>query len=112
MLTAIKLLHTTIYALMVAAIVYTLYCGITGTFSIILWASIGLICLEGVIFFGNGRTCPLTNLARKYGDSKGYVGDLFCPQWLSDRTFSIFTTLFLIGLVLVAIRLIAGRTAW
>ena len=71
-----------------------------------LWVSIGLICLEGVIFLGNGRVCPLTNLAKNYEDPKGYVGDLFCPQWLFDRTFSIFTTLFFIGLVWVAVRLI------
>ena len=109
MLTAIKIHHTAIYAVMVAAIFFTLYCGITGTVNVMLWASIGLICLEGVVFFGNGRRCPLTNLAKKYGDPKGYVGDLFCPEWLSRRTFSVFTTLFLIGVVLVGIRLIWAR---
>jgi|WetSurMetagenome_2_1015567.scaffolds.fasta_scaffold872130_1 hypothetical protein len=109
MLTAIKVLHTAIYALMVAAIFFILYCGITGTRNLMLAISIGLICLEGAVFFGNGRMCPLTNLAKKYGDPKGYVGDLFCPEWLSRRTFSVFTTLFLIGLVLVAIRLVMER---
>jgi hypothetical protein len=109
MLTAIKAAHTIIYGVMVAAIFYVLYCGITGIVDVMLGMSIGLVCLEGVVFFSNGRKCPLTNLAQRYGDPKGYVGDLFCPKWLSRRTFSIFTTLFLIGLMLVVFRLISVR---
>ena len=90
---------------MVVAIFYILYCGITGTLNVLLAMSIGLVGLEGVVFFVNGRKCPLTALATRYGDSKGYVGDLFCPEWLSHRTFSIFTSLFVLGLLLVAFRL-------
>ena len=108
MLTTIKAVHTAIYAVMVAAIFYVLYCGVTGTLNILLAVSIGLIGLEGVIFFGNGRKCPLTALAKQYGDPKGYVGDLFCPEWLSSRTFSIFTSLFVFGLLLVAFRLMSA----
>ena len=83
-----------------------LYCGITGTLNVLPAVSIGLVGLEGAVFFGNGRKCPLTALAKQYGDPKGYVGDLFCPEWLSRRTFSVFTSLFLVGLLLVAIRLV------
>jgi len=108
MLTAIKTLHTAIYAVMVAAIFYVLYCGITGTLNVLLAVSIGLVGLEGAVFFGNGRKCPLTALAKQYGDPKCYVGDLFCPEWLSRRTFSIFTSLFVVGLVLVAFRLLSA----
>jgi len=108
MLTAIKTLHTAVYAVMVAAIFYVLYCGVTGTLNVLLAVSIGLVGLEGAVFFGNGRKCPLTALAKQYGDPKGYVGDLFCPEWLSDRTFSIFTSLFVVGLLLVAFRLLSA----
>ena len=108
MLTAIKTLHTAVYAVMVAAIFYVLYCGVTGTLDALLAVSIGLVGLEGAVFFGNGRKCPLTALAKQYGDPKGYVGDLFCPEWLSRRTFSIFTSLFVLGLLLVAIRLLSA----
>jgi len=105
MLTTIKAVHTAIYAVMVAAIFYILYSGITGTLNILLTLSIGLVGSEGVVFFVNGRKCPLTTLAKRYGDPKGYVGDLCCPEWLSRRTFSIFTSLFVLGLLLVAFRL-------
>jgi hypothetical protein len=108
MLRTIKAVHTAVYAVMVAAIFYVLYCGITGTRSILLAVSIGLVCLEGVVFFVNGRKCPLTALAKQYGDPKGYVGDLFCPEWLSRRTFSIFTSLFVLGLLLVGFRLLSA----
>jgi hypothetical protein len=107
MLTAIKALHTVVYAVMVVAIFYVLYCGISGTLNIKLAVAVGLVALEGVVFFGNGRKCPLTRLAQRYGDPKGYVGDLFCPEWLSRRTFSIFTTIFCIALLLVTFRLIS-----
>jgi len=106
MLTAIKTLHTAICAAMVAAIFYALYCGVTGRLNVLLAVSIGLVGLEGAIFFGNGRKCPLTFLAKRYGDPKGHVGDLVCPEWLSNRTFSIFTSLFTVGLVLVLVRLL------
>jgi hypothetical protein len=105
MLTTIKALHTAIYAVMVAAIFYVIYCGISGTLNVLLAVSVGLVALEGAVFFGNGRKCPLTALAKQCGDPKGYVGDLFCPEWLADRTFSIFTSLFVIGLLLVGFRL-------
>ena len=107
MLTAIKALHTAIYAVMVAAILYILYCGITGTLNPLLAVSVGLVALEGAVFFGNGRKCPLTALAKQYGDPKGYVGDLFCPEWLSSRNFSIFTSLFVLGLLLVGLRVLS-----
>jgi len=109
MLTTIKAVHTAIYAVMVAAIFSVLCCGITGTLNVLLALSIGLVGLEGVVFFVNGRECPLTALAKQYGDPKCYVGDLFFPERLSRRTFSIFTSLFVLGLLLVAFRLFYAR---
>jgi hypothetical protein len=106
MLTTIKTVHTAIYAVMVAAIFYVIYCGITGTLNVLLAVSIGLVGLEGAVFFGNGRKCPLTALAKQYGDPKGYVGDVFLPEWLAQRTFSVFTSMFVVGLLLVVLRLL------
>jgi hypothetical protein len=108
MLTAIKCIHTAIYAVMVAAIFYILYCGLTRTLNVLLAASIGIVGVEAAVFLGNGRTCPLTVLAKKYGDPRGYVGDIFLPEWLAERTFSIFTSLFVIGLLIVVLRLLSA----
>ncbi|MBM3790621.1 MAG: hypothetical protein FJW35_09775 [Acidobacteria bacterium] len=106
MLTAIKAVHTAIYAVMVAAIFYTLYSGVTGRPDTLLIVAIGTVGLEAVVFLANGRRCPLTDLARRYGDPKGYVGDTFLPEWPARRTFVIITTLLVIGLLLVAVRLV------
>ena len=108
MLTTVKALHTAIYAVMVAAILYVVYCGVTGTLNVLLAVSIGLVSLEAAVFLGNGRKCPLTALAKQYGDPKGYVGDIFLPEWLARRTFAIFTSLFVLGLLLVALRLLSA----
>jgi hypothetical protein len=47
--------HTAIYAVMVAAILYVIYCGVSGALNVLVAVSIGLVGLEGTVFFGNGR---------------------------------------------------------
>jgi len=85
MLTNIKAVNTAIYAVMVAAIFCVLHCGVSGTLNGLLAVSLGLVALEGVVFSGNGRRCPFTALAQRYGDPKGYVGDIFLPLRLARR---------------------------
>jgi hypothetical protein len=58
MLTTIKAVHTAIYAVMVAAIFYVLYCGIIGTLHVLLALSIGLVGLEGGDNFLEGGSNP------------------------------------------------------
>jgi hypothetical protein len=53
------------------------------------------------------QNCSLTVLAKQYGDPKGYVGDIFLPERLARRTLSIFTSLFVVGLLLVVLRLLS-----
>jgi len=101
MLTTIEAVHTVIYAVVVGAIFRVIFCGLTGTFDALLAVPTGLVGLEGVVFLGNGRRDPLTDLAQRFGDPKGNVGDIFLPEWMARRTFMIFTSLFVIGLVLV-----------
>jgi len=47
----IKALHTAIYAVMVAAIFYVIYCGVSGTMNVLLEVSIGIVGLERAAFF-------------------------------------------------------------
>jgi hypothetical protein len=44
----------------------------------------------------------------RLGAADGSVSDIFLPRWFSDRMFPIFGTSYLIGCVLIAVR-IAGR---
>ena len=109
MLTLIKTVHTIIYATMVTAVFYTLYSGITGQLTLWTAVSVGVVALECVVFVANGFHCPLTQWARKYGAPKGYVGETFLPERLSNILLRTFAVLFVVGLVLVLIRLAQAR---
>jgi hypothetical protein len=48
--------------------------------------------------------CPLTVMARKYSDSEKDNFDIFLPIWLAKYNKLIFTTLYVIGLIIVLMR--------
>ncbi|MGB5360877.1 MAG: hypothetical protein WBN27_13120 [Eudoraea sp.] len=103
-LLAIKLIHTLIWMFFVAVIFYVLYSGITGTINTYTWLGIWIVIGEGIVLLLFKMFCPLTVLARKYSDSQKDNFDIFLPNWLAKHNKLIFTTIFLIGLVLVVIR--------
>ena len=104
----IKLVHTIIFILMSLALVYILYSGVTGTYNWILFFAIVAIWIEGAVLIFNHFQCPFTNLARRYGDKKGSVTDMFYPKWFVPHVFRVSTVLFVIGLVLLGFRYFAG----
>lgn len=82
--------HTAIYLTMAVSTVFILYCGITRISPPILPYAVALMVFEGVIFFGNGMKCPMTNMAVKYGAETGHVGDTFLPVKWTKYTFRVF----------------------
>lgn len=105
----VKLVHTLIYIVMVLGIFYILYAGITQTYDKWLYVSLALFAIEAAVYLGNKRVCPLTEMAKKYGDPTGYVGDIFIPKKVADNTFYIFGTLFLAGIAVLLINLLGLR---
>jgi hypothetical protein len=103
-LLVIKLVHTIIWAVFVVAIFYILYSGIIDHVNIYTWISIGLVLGEGLVLSVFNMFCPLTILARKYSDSTKDNFDIFLPNWLARHNKLIFTSIFVLGLILVAIR--------
>lgn len=97
----IKLIHTIIYLIMVLGIFNILYAGITKIYDKWLYISLGLLVVETVVYYGNGQKCPFTDLAKKYGDEKGYVGDVFLPKKVADNTFYVFGGLFVLGIIIL-----------
>ncbi|GGD49088.1 hypothetical protein [Muriicola marianensis] len=97
----IKILHTLIWALFVGVIFYILYSGITGRITTFTWIGMGIIVGEGLVLLLFKMFCPLTVLARKYSDSDRHNFDIFLPEWLAKHNKLIFTSLFLLGVVLV-----------
>jgi hypothetical protein len=73
----VRALHRAIYLVMAAATCLVLCAGITGYRGVWLDAALGLVTIEGVVFVGNGRKCPLPAVAQRNGADKGYVFDTF-----------------------------------
>ena len=105
-LLGIKLIHTIIWAFFVFVIFYILYSGITNSVTTFTWIGIGLIIGEGFVLLVFKMICPLTLIARKYSDSQKDNFDIFLPNWLAKNNKLIFTSIFIVGLMIVAVRVI------
>jgi hypothetical protein len=108
MITLIKTIHTLIWAVMAAAVFYVFYAGITKTFGVTLWLSIGLIFLETAVLLINKWACPLTPVAMKYTSDRRENFDIYLPEWLAKHNKMIFTTIFVTGLILVVRNILLG----
>jgi hypothetical protein len=104
----IKLIHTAIWAFFVAVIFYILYSGVTNKITLYTWIGIGLIIGEGLVLLMFKMYCPLTVLARNYSDSPKDNFDIFLPNWLAKHNKRIFTSIFILGVVLVLFRVLIG----
>jgi hypothetical protein len=96
MLTAIKLLHTVVWAIFAGSIVVL---PLTGGLRRFRWAVIlsVLVLLEcGVLAVNDGR-CPLSDLARRFTDSQANNFDIYLPDWLAQYNKIIFGLLFVAG---------------
>jgi len=103
----IKIIHTTIWIVCVAAIVYLVVAGIKDTVNVWVWICMGLIVIEGIVLLIFKWRCPLTILAERYTDKRDIGFDIFLPAWLAKYNKTIFSILFLIGLALVLWRVFA-----
>jgi hypothetical protein len=102
----IKLVHTLIWVLFVIAIFYVLYSGISNNVTLCTWVAIGMVFGEGLVLLIFKMFCPLTLLARRYSDSESENFDIFLPNWLAKHNKLIFTTIFVIGLLIVLFRIL------
>jgi len=107
-LTAVKIVHTLIWLFFVAAIFYILYSGISNKITTTTWIAISLIIAEGGVLVLFKKFCPLTLIARKYSDSEKDNFDIYLPNWLARHNKIIFTTIYLVGVIIVLIRVIGS----
>jgi len=100
MLTATKLLHTVIWAVLVACILGLPVAGVsrrfrwTGILSVIVLVECGLLAI-------NGGRCPLSDLAARFTVDRGPNFDIFLPAWLAQRNKVIFGSVFVVGELVV-----------
>jgi hypothetical protein len=102
----IKIIHSLIWAILAFMTFYILYSGISGNITVFTWIAVGAIILEGLILLMNGWSCPLTSKARKYKITDKENFDIYLPEWLAKYNKFIFTTIFVIGLLLIIFRLV------
>jgi hypothetical protein len=101
MLTAIKLLHTVIWAILAGSIVLLPLAGALHRFR---WAAIltALVVLECVVLALNRGRCPLSDLAQQFTTNRADNSDIYLPNWLARHNKVIFGVLFIAGEVVVA----------
>jgi len=104
-LVAVKLIHTIIWVILSSAIFYILYSGLFNRITIYTWIAMGMIVVEGAILMAFKWSCPLTVVARRYSDSTDNNFDIYLPEWLAKHNKTIFTSIYLIAVVLVIIRM-------
>lgn len=107
----IKTLHSLVYLLMSACIIYLYYAAITATFNWRVWAVVALIIAEGIALLLNGKRCPLTTLAQRLGDDTGddLIADYLLPDKAVRLTVPICSLIFIVGLFSVLISYLLHR---
>jgi hypothetical protein len=97
----IKVLHTGIFWVLSACVVYALFSGVTGLITPWTWVASGLLLVEGIVLALSGWTCPLTLLAERQGAARGSVADIFLPKCFADRIFPVCGTMYAVAVVLI-----------
>jgi hypothetical protein len=95
----VKSVHSVIFLGMAACVFHTLYAGLTGRVSALTMISIAVILGEGLVLLVNRGRCPLTDLVESLGSPHGSVSDIFLPAWFTPHIPTVFSTLFVIGLI-------------
>jgi hypothetical protein len=106
----IKIIHTAIWIFFNFVIFYMLYAAIANKLDFWLWLGYGFVSLEGLTLLTFKFVCPLTLTARKYSNSTMDNFAIYLPNWLSKYTFSIYTTICAIVLVITIYQLLNHQT--
>lgn len=101
----LKIVHTVIWAFFVIAIFYILYAGIWDKINPYVFIAIGLVVIEGLVLLAFKWRCPLTVLGLKFTEDTETGFDIFLPKWLAKNNKAIFTTIYVIGVIIVIYRL-------
>jgi hypothetical protein len=102
----VKIIHTIIWLFFNVVIFYLLYAVIINKIDIWVWICIGLVLLEGLVLLFFKMFCPLTIIARKYSNSTKDNFDIFLPNWLAKYNKLIYTSIFVVAIVILIYQLI------
>jgi hypothetical protein len=99
-LSAIKAIHTAIFASVAGAVLIALWDGLRGRPRRRTAIAGGMVVAETALYVSNNQVCPLTPLAEELGAARGSVVDIFLPSWAARRIPLVAGTAALLALVL------------
>ena len=102
----VKICHTIIWAIFIFFIGYILYTGIANRVNGFTYLSIVAVAIEGVVLLLFKWKCPLTVIAYRYTEDREAGFDIFLPKALAKYNKSIFTTIYIIGVIFVVYRIL------
>lgn len=100
---AIKLLHTVVWTFFVACIAAIPVFALSDRLpTATVFAAI--VFVEVLVLAFNRWHCPLTPLAARHTDDRRANFDIYLPEWLARHNKTVFGTLYILGLLLLAWR--------
>jgi hypothetical protein len=108
-LTAVKLVHTLIWAFFAACILAIAPAAILGRYR---WAALlsAMVLVECAVLAVNQRRCPLTDIASRYTSDRADNFDIYLPLWLARYNKQIFGILFIAAELLALACWVLQRT--
>lgn len=103
------LFHTVIFLIESSAILYIIESGLRQRHDRKRSIAIGLVMAESAVYVGDGRVCPITNMAREMGDD--LIADIFLPRWFAPLIPPICRTLTVFWMVLPFMEKLRRRIA-
>jgi hypothetical protein len=108
-LTAVRAVHSLIFLVELAAILWLVVSGLLGRRDRPTAVAAALVAAEAAVFLANDGICPLTPLAESLGAERGSVSDIFLPDAVA-RTIPVWSSaLVALGLALHARGIVRGR---
>lgn len=108
MLVFVKALHTLVFVVIFAALLFLLYCGLANQLSYWTAIAFALVLAEVIIYVGNGFRCPLKTIADQLTPTGQRATDIYLPSWFSKRIVAISTPLLVFDCLLLLLRLLGA----
>ena len=100
----LKIIHTVVWAAFVLMLVYILFSGIADRIDWFTYVCMAAVIFEGIVLLIFRWKCPITVIAWKYSDNHEAGFDIFLPRFLAKHNKTIFLTLYIVGVIIVAAR--------
>jgi hypothetical protein len=97
-LTAVKVVHTAVWAFFAVCIFAIPVCAWRGQFRVTAML-IGIVFLEVLVLVANRWRCPLTNVAGRYTEDRRDNFDIYLPEWVARHNKTIFGTIYIAGII-------------